>query len=1028
MFDSQRERTSLFSPAMQKCPGCDKRFHTDRGLKIHIGHKHKNLANILKENSRAPPPTSNDDQGDLDLRPSLTTDSHDTEDTIATNSVPSTSICAVCHKSFPSSHSLAIHFSSHPIEANQARVDRHRVQPVNAPEQNNDPQSNHILPSDLSSELDKWFKIFEKTSSTLTDFDVNKFNLDVEAFQKFLYKATDKTPGPVHPATTYYRLRQKRQATNTGTSIARTSNPQRKDTNARRRRRAKYEFDLAQFQYHYQRRKVARRVLDGETASTCKIPMPNLEKHFKSVFENSNDCIREQYDQPNSVNDDVSISVEEVKEAIAKIKTDTSSGSDRVLMKTVKDLGIAHTLQCIITTMLATGAVPQSLCKGRTILIPKDGDSKDPKNWRPICIYSVLRRIIERLLDSKLRLQLDFNSNQRGFMTGTPGCAINSALVNSCLVKAKSLNKDCVVVFLDLTKAFDRVGHDHIERTLQSKGVSPNLQRLVMAFMKNNKMHLEAGRTHSEPIEVRRSVPQGGPMSPTLFNLATDFLFQEICEPEFANSFGFKLSDSFDSLILTGFADDVAITTDSIAKASRIVDLAQSLYNSIGLDINPRKSSAIHIKNGKLISGELTLSNGVTIDCIGPNDKVRYLGCSYNSELVFDETVVDKLTNNMNRLIASPLVTPNQKLNLLNQYLFPRLTYPLQSAPLRKIPSSSLETLDKNIRATAKAIIGLPTSTATASIYAPRKYRGLGLVCCAWEAYLQHYAISSKLSSSPDRLFHDVFDCEQEMRVCCEQLGVNGTTTRQLRAALREGELDRWAAMPYQGVGVQHYREYPKANSFIYEKKLLSGSEWTASIKLCTGYANLVGVPGVQSIGGSASILCRRCLRERETPSHVLGACPFGELMRNNRHHKVKFTLADMLKEKGFHCMIEAHCLDGDGRNRFVDILAIKPGHNTAYIIDPTIRWESNGDVGNEVQIEKRNIYESCFDDLRLKYPIIGNRECEVVGLWFGARGVISRQVVDFFNKVGLETKALPDLAESILMASINMIARHIHG
>ena len=119
------------------------------------------------------------------------------------------------------------------------------------------------------------------------------------------------------------------------------------------------------------------------------------------------------------------------------------------------------------------------------------------------------------------------------------------------------------------------------------------------------------------------------------------------------------------------------------------------------------------------------------------------------------------------------------------------------------------------------------------------------------------------------------------------------------------------------------------------------------------------------------------------------------------------------------------YCTDKRGRNRFVDILAFDPGTDKAFIVDPTIRYESNGDVGLEVQKEKHERYKDCFKDLADKYPQFGCRRFEVIGLWMGSRGTISRQMVDFFDRFGLNKKELPLLAESVLSDSIHMIHHH---
>src|SRR5882757_5634829 len=127
----------------------------------------------------------------------------------------------------------------------------------------------------------------------------------------------------------------------------------------------------------------------------------------------------------------------------------------------------------------------------------------------------------------------------------------------------------------------------------------------------------------------------------------------------------------------------------------------------------------------------------------------------------------------------------------------------------------ALEQLDLSIRATVKGIVGLPTSTSTDMFYAPRKFRGLGILQCEWEVFLQHFAISKKLQAVPDALLHSVHDCAAEMELCQQALGVQGEGVRQLRSLLRERAFDKWAAMDYQGVGVRHFKAFPKANAFV---------------------------------------------------------------------------------------------------------------------------------------------------------------------------------------------------------------------
>lgn len=127
------------------------------------------------------------------------------------------------------------------------------------------------------------------------------------------------------------------------------------------------------------------------------------------------------------------------------------------------------------------------------------------------------------------------------------------------------------------------------------------------------------------------------------------------------------------------------------------------------------------------------------------------------------------------------------------------------------------------------------------------------------------------------------------------------------------------------------------------QQKFIVLSEWIAAIKLNSNYANLNGVPGVDN----TSILCRRCLKEKETISRVIGSCRWNNLLINSRHHGVKNQVTELLQSKGFQCFEEVYALDTEGRSRFNNIIAFKPKSKKAYIIDPTIRYESNRTKGS---------------------------------------------------------------------------------
>ncbi|KAL1448169.1 hypothetical protein WDU94_001903 [Cyamophila willieti] len=336
--------------------------------------------------------------------------------------------------------------------------------------------------------------------------------------------------------------------------------------------------------------------------------------------------------------------------------------------------------------------------------------------------------------------------------------------------------------------------------------------------------------------------------------------------------------------------------------------------------------------------------------------------------------------------------------------------------------------MDVIIRRTVKSIVGIPTHTISAMLYAPRILRGLAIINCSWELYLQHYSIANKLSTVNDEILHLSFDCEAEMKTCKDHLKVEGNSSRELRSALRTKSFEDWSKGSYQGIGVKHFTEHTRANAFITNKNSLSSSEWIAAIKLNVNYANLAGVPGVQSSSNNSN-LCRRCLREKETIPHVLGSCEYNEQMITSRHHKIKRRIIALLQEKEMECHEEVSCVDASGSRRFCDIVAFPKGNRKAYILDPTIRYESNDEQQAEkVDREKKMIYEPCIDYLKEKYhEKYPNRDYEVVGLWFGSRGAISNFICKVFDTLNINKKHLQDISETILKDSIHILHHHIY-
>ncbi|KAJ4448345.1 hypothetical protein ANN_10360 [Periplaneta americana] len=230
-----------------------------------------------------------------------------------------------------------------------------------------------------------------------------------------------------------------------------------------------------------------------------------------------------------------------------------------------------------------------------------------------------------------------------------------------------------------------------------------------------------------------------------------------------------------------------------------------------------------------------------------------------------------------------------------------------------------------------------------------------------WEANIQYFNICKRLSQVSDDHLLLVRNLEEEKKTALKRLKIPEanipprTIGILLRDDLRKRSFDSWCQLPHKGKGVVIYEEYPRANSWLNTKRNLLSSEYINAIKMCCNLTAVRSVPG----RAFSTTRCRQpgC-NETETLGHVLGFCRKGELLRNNRHNRVRRSIACLLRNKGWEVHEEVHCISEEDSHRRADIIAINRQQQKAIIIDPTIRMERDLNQAHQVDQEKRAIYE----------------------------------------------------------------------
>src|SRR5699024_4857763 len=145
--------------------------------------------------------------------------------------------------------------------------------------------------------------------------------------------------------------------TDNSATYKRSSNPQRSNARTRQKRRDKYLFELAQHKYYNRRKDVVNMIMADDDRQECKVPLQELEDKFKNIYERSNDRILEEY-RTKILFEDIQVTLEDVEQEINSVKLDSAPGSDKVYVRTIRDLKITGIIKAIIEIMLFTGYVP----------------------------------------------------------------------------------------------------------------------------------------------------------------------------------------------------------------------------------------------------------------------------------------------------------------------------------------------------------------------------------------------------------------------------------------------------------------------------------------------------------------------------------------------------------------------------------------------------------------------------------------------------------------------------------------------
>ena len=428
---------------------------------------------------------------------------------------------------------------------------------------------------------------------------------------------------------------------------------------------------------------------------------------------------------------EMNVAPNEIVDAINELRPSSASGPDGVPAILLRNCSseLALPLAILWKATFQSSTIPDQLKFSIIPPIHKGGSKSEPANYRPVALTSHIIKVFEKVVKNKLAAFLEenghMNENQHGFRAGR-SCLTQLLKHHDQIISLLEQRQNVDVVYLDFSKAFDKVDHSIVLAKAHNMGVQGKLLDWIKEFLSNRKQSVVVNGTLSSPRPVISGVPQGSVIGPLIFLI----LISDIDE------------NTLHSLIAS-FADDTRVTK-GISHENDAVDLQEDLFHvyqwstTNNMEFNDLKFELLRYG----INPELKLSTSYvspSFNLIEEKETVKDLGVTLSSNATF-KTHINQIIESAKNMASWILRTFKTREKIAMLTLYKSLVRPIleyASALWSPISKGEIQRLEQIQQSFLRKIKGVdkdyPKALKQLNLYSLERRRERYLIIQTWK-------------------------------------------------------------------------------------------------------------------------------------------------------------------------------------------------------------------------------------------------------------------------------------------------------